>query len=186
MASWFYSREPHGPEAMLPAVHHALIIASSTTRYGSTPRASAPSSPSASPPCFGVHACTSRETTVLSWALACVLCCLVLVCLQRPWTRQCALPFALESYCSASTLRSRRRSRRPSWQTSPFGTPHSIGSRTHAGAVPCALHRWPHMFRARCSYCCGSQCTPPLLATGPSALPSANAARCAAPQEVPP
>ena len=129
---------------------------------------------------------TSRETTVLSWALACVLCCLVLVCLQRPWTRQCALPFALESYRSASTLRSRRRSRRPSWQTSPFGTPHSIGSRTHAGAVPCALHRWPHMFRARCSYCCGSQCTPPLPTTGPSALPSANAARCAAPQEVPP
>ena len=49
VALWLCTREPHGSETMLPAVHHALKIACSTTRYGSTPRASAPSSSSASP-----------------------------------------------------------------------------------------------------------------------------------------
>ena len=69
---------------------------------------------------------------------------------------------------------SRHRSPRthcPSWHSSPLGAPHSIGSRTHAGAVPCALHRWPHMFRTQCSYRCGSQSVHPPPPSSRTAVP---------------
>ena len=65
-------------------------------------------------------------TTALSSALACVLCCLVLVCLPLLWTRHCALPFALESYrCQPSRLSALRASRCPAGRL-------ALGGRTGA------------------------------------------------------
>ena len=61
-------------------------------------------------------------TTVLSSTLACVLSCLVLTCLPLLWTRQCALPFALEGYrCKPSRLGEVRASRCPAGRLAPGG-----------------------------------------------------------------
>ena len=61
-------------------------------------------------------------TTVLSSALAFVLCGFVLVCLPLLWTRLCALPFALESYrCKPSRLSEVRASRCPAGRLAPRG-----------------------------------------------------------------
>lgn len=61
-------------------------------------------------------------TTVLSSTLACVLCCLVLARLPLLWTRQCALPFALEGHrCKPSRLGEVRASRCPAGRLAPSG-----------------------------------------------------------------
>jgi hypothetical protein len=61
-------------------------------------------------------------TTVRSSTLVCVLSCLVLACLPLLWTRQCALPFALEGYrCKPSRLGEVRASRCPAGRLAPGG-----------------------------------------------------------------
>ena len=62
-------------------------------------------------------------TMVVPTALACVLRCLVLVCLPLLWTRQRASPFALlESYrCKPSRLSEVRASRCPAGRLAPGG-----------------------------------------------------------------
>ena len=55
-------------------------------------------------------------------SLACVLCCLVCVCLPLLWARQCALPFVLESYrFKPSSLSDVRGSRCPTGRLAPRG-----------------------------------------------------------------
>ena len=61
-------------------------------------------------------------TSVFPSALACVLCCLVCVCLPLLWARQCALPFVLESYrFKPSSLSDVRGSRCPTGRLAPRG-----------------------------------------------------------------
>ena len=61
-------------------------------------------------------------TTVLSSALACVLCCFMLVCVPLLWTRHCALPFALESFrCKPSRWSEVQASRCPVGRLAPRG-----------------------------------------------------------------
>ena len=137
MASWLCSREPHGPEAMLPAVNHALKIASSTTRYGSTPRASAPSSPSASSPCFGVHARRGRRRSFPGPLLACsaALCwcaCSVPGLASAHYhsrSKAIARPRLFAVVAAVVALRGRRR---PSVRPTPLAAGHT--------PVPCRAH----------------------------------------------
>ena len=67
-------------------------------------------------------------TMVASTALAYVLCCLVLVCLLLLWTRQRALPFALESYRCLNKVRA---SRCPAGHAS-----HPVAERAACAAPP--------------------------------------------------